>query len=79
MDVYPNPANEKLTINFSGNVMKQIDIKIFNTLGEAIFTQQIPGNGKATTLNISHFAEGVYVIRVTGKQAYYDRKIIITR
>ena len=78
--ISPNPSSEKLTITIDENNGKQIDFKIFNTFGQQVFEQETFKNNRTSTLDISHFSEGIYFIRMTsGNQTVYDKKIIIAR
>lgn len=80
ISIYPNPASEKLIINYAGNIGKQISCQIFNALGQNVFTQNISNDMRTSELDISQFSEGLYFIRLTTEQRkVYDKKIIITK
>ncbi|SDR96444.1 Por secretion system C-terminal sorting domain-containing protein [Polaribacter sp. KT25b] len=57
--VYPNPANEKLTINASQTIEK---IAIFNVLGQQIKTIKV--NLQSTEIQIPALKKGMYVLSV---------------
>ena len=80
ISIYPNPTSEKITVVSSKNIGKQIDLNIFNTLGQQVFMQNIPDYIGETTLDVSQFTEGIYFLRiVSDNQTFYDKKIIISR
>lgn len=56
LSVFPNPVKDVLNISTN-----PVDYQIFNFVGKQIQT------GKGTTLNVSGFAEGVYLIRIGNK------------
>lgn len=61
---YPNPANNKIVIEFS-NQMVYTDIQIINTLGQTIFTQQKDHLSQhSCSIDISTYSKGLYFIKV---------------
>jgi len=55
ISVYPNPANNTLTVSCDANAT----VEIFNTLGEKMM--DVKGN----TANVSSLANGIYLVKVT--------------
>jgi photosystem II stability/assembly factor-like uncharacterized protein len=77
--VFPNPANEQLTITYPAHISAPIELNIFNTFGQQVFTRKIL-NETVTTLDVSKFSEGFYFIHATkDKQTIFDKKILIVR
>ena len=61
--LYPNPANESITVNFDEPV-KNTPLNIYNTIGQIVLTENI----KPTMyINISFFANGIYFVKVGGE------------
>lgn len=58
--IYPNPANDLITIEQSENEINT-NIDILNIYGQLIESIQLSGK---TTLNVSGYAKGVYLIRM---------------
>ena len=56
--VYPNPANDLLTIQLN-SITENFTTEIFNTLGEKIYQS---ANNK--TIDVSTFSQGMYFISV---------------
>ena len=80
VSIFPNPANEKLTITLIENIGKQIDLAIINNLGQQVLAQTISNKTGTTTLDISQFSEGIYFLHITSNnQAIYDKKIVIKK
>jgi len=65
--IYPNPANNKITIN-ANNV---VEVKLFDVLDKQII------NTKDKEIDISNFNDGVYFIQVLTNQNRYTQKIIV--
>ncbi len=77
LKLYPNPTSKNLNISFTSFDQKEITLKIYNSSGQQVFSQQIPN---ATTIDVSQFADGIYFVRaITDKQIVFDKKIIIQK
>jgi hypothetical protein len=65
--LFPNPASERLTVEFTLTESRKVTIKICNELGqESEISQQIQGlqGGNTAQLNINELAEGIYFARI---------------
>ncbi len=62
LQIYPNPANETVTIEYQATTTTKAVITIENYLGQAIQTLQITTNQKQT-INISNYPSGMYFIK----------------
>lgn len=71
IQVYPNPSNGILTIQFN----ELASIEILNSLGQLVFSETM----STTTKNIdtSAFSKGVYSLKLTAVGKSYFRKIVI--
>jgi len=58
--VYPNPANERLYINFTKHLKEPTNVFICNSLGENVFSKAI--SSKNQTIDISNLPSGVYYL-----------------
>lgn len=59
IDVYPNPANDKVTIEGIGIA----EIEVYNTLGQLV--KNVQG---ANEISVAGLPEGVYVLRITDEK-----------
>src|SRR5690554_1922327 len=78
--VYPNPANEQLTISIGGNQFNG-DLKLFDVFGKCVYSKKITDQNNATII-LSSFAEGSYflIYNSTDKKLKYPvQKVIIAR
>lgn len=61
--VYPNPFKASINVSlFNENAVKSMEIKLFNALGEAIFSHQL--DQITTTLDVSQLLPGVYFYHI---------------
>lgn len=66
--IYPNPATDVLTVQTQN---KEVFIKLFNNYGGEVMDIQ-PNVGN----RISHLANGIYMVRISGRHGNSSRKII---
>ena len=59
--IFPNPANEYLTICFEGNLNEKSRIQMFNTLGLLCKESSLT---KSLQLDISDLTKGLYFVRL---------------
>ena len=72
--VYPNPAKESVTIE-GDNI---ICFSIYSSIGEEILHQKAKGTN-TTTIDISDFPNGIYVLRVKTNNGYGYKKLVISK
>jgi len=70
--IYPNPANDVLTIKIDGEAYSSFTIS--NTLGEVVLQQGI--NAAQTTIGIKAFPAGVYYVTLKGESGVVVKKFI---
>ena len=73
-EVYPNPANNKLTISFSESFTG--DVSIMDLLGRS-FKEIKLVKQKSISMDISNFEKGVYFVIVNNNEAVFSRKILV--
>jgi hypothetical protein len=69
--ISPNPANEKLTINYGENVINEIEL--FDISGKLLNVYNNIEDTKAE-LNISHLQSGVYFLKIDGKTVKFVKE-----
>ncbi len=81
-NVYPNPANDLLHVNFYSNAKNTMNVKLINLLGETMKEENYTaGTGfNTTSIDISNYTPGVYnlILSDAGGKAIC-KKIIIAR
>jgi hypothetical protein len=71
--LYPNPANEEITIKVS-RFSKNLNISIFNSNGQELLRRSI--DSYLTLINIASFTPGVYFIKLTDGRINEVKKIL---
>lgn len=72
-NVYPNPANFEITIEYLGN-NKNCTLTVLNINGQELIRQQIIN--RKTKIDISNLKKGTYILKVITDKTVEVRKII---
>jgi hypothetical protein len=72
VDIYPNPANNRLYINLKDS--KPASVQINNLNGQPLLLKQL--NNQIETIDISKFAKGIYLIKIIKNNTIIVRKVV---
>ena len=74
--LYPNPANNQLTVNLGSAKLQSI--KLINLQGQEIISSPIEkARGGDFELNTSQLAEGMYILIAEGENAKVQQKVVV--
>ncbi len=77
MSIYPNPAKQNLQIDLNEVIDEEVNIYIYDTGGQMIFSEKAAMYGEAVhNINVSEFVAGLYHILVQGEEVIYRQKFI---
>ncbi|MDP2387645.1 MAG: T9SS type A sorting domain-containing protein [Bacteroidota bacterium] len=79
-DVFPNPATNKLSIQFQLKEESEIQIGMIDVNGKVIsgFTKMKYSKGKVQkSIDVSEVPNGIYVIKCNSKKTSINRKVIV--
>lgn len=80
ISVYPNPANDVLTVQLPAEEMdNDFEIEIFDMIGNRIMFKNIPTISGQIILDVHHLANGVYFAHIHYGTISLSQKIIINR
>jgi hypothetical protein len=68
--VYPNPVNDKLTVEWNGKA----EISMYNSLGQKIISEKDAVNN--IEINTLHWQTGIYLLSVQHGNSIVFRKIV---
>jgi hypothetical protein len=79
--VYPNPSKGQFTVNFVINTADNVQVALYNTLGQEVYTQNYSGFSGFfnNTINETSLSSGVYVLKVLVGNKTYSQKVLIIR
>jgi hypothetical protein len=80
INIYPNPAEDIITIDLGMIPENQILIKLFDLSGKCMLIKQIPLLQEITTLSLEDLSHGLYIIEIREQKksgVIYHGKIVI--
>ncbi len=72
--MYPNPTSEMLNVEL-GMLNENSTLFVYNALGGLVLKENI--NSKHTTINISNFAKGLYVVELQSNNQILHRAKLV--
>ena len=79
INVYPNPANDKLYIVPNQVVEGMATVEIYNMNGKLSYSTTINIAQKVETLNVSSIKAGIYNLRITTIDQTFSHKLVIIK
>lgn len=73
--IYPNPTNDYLNINIGENNFESISFELYDGLGKIIYST----DKMVSSINLSSFADGIYILKTSIDTDVSYRKIMITK
>lgn len=73
--IYPNPTTDFLRVRFNHNSNQNIEISLFNQLGQKLLLQNAEIVNQEISLNLSNHASGVYFLTLKVNGQVYKTKI----
>ena len=74
--IYPNPANNKITILDKKKLPGETTITIFNITGTKVMQYEI-GDRNAVELDISTLAKGIYLVKIQTRTIIECKKLVV--
>jgi hypothetical protein len=75
VEIYPNPANDRVTVNCIGNISKDAILHIYS-IEEGKLVKEERLNNNTIELDISQLAQGVYFVKVLDGDKVIVKKLI---
>lgn len=72
-EIYPNPSNGNVKINFE-NSNEKYSVQVFSILGQKVFEKEYSNSSSAAVDNLQ---KGVYLIKITNDAKSVTKKIIV--
>ena len=77
--IYPNPASGYANIEFKPPLPKACRLKVFNSSGILIKSDEYPAGLAKGTFDISGFPEGLYFVQLIGGDFQTMNKLVVTK
>ncbi|MBK8581049.1 MAG: aryl-sulfate sulfotransferase [Flavobacteriales bacterium] len=75
--IFPNPASDRITINFDPALMGLARIQVFNSLGQCVITTTVPALGTQLSLPVGQLENGLYVVKIEGQGTHAERTLCV--
>lgn len=73
--MWPNPANETLTIDLS-EFDNSVEVSVINSIGQAVYTKQVSAGQGQFTLPVSNWSKGIYSVTVRGAEKVATQRLV---
>lgn len=77
VNVYPNPTQGKVHIQWLSENIQNIDIQLFDIYGKQLGSWTMTGDN--TEIDLSEFTSGVYMLKLRNRQNFSERVLKIVR
>jgi hypothetical protein len=74
--IYPNPAKDKITIQWNTNVTANADITVTDVTGKKVFSTSVTTNNN-TEINLGNLQRGLYFINIVSDKMHNTEKILL--
>ena len=75
-NLYPNPTNDKTTLELEG-LTHDANVIVYDIMGKAIKTYKVNTNQKSLEINLNDFTSGIYNIRIINSDFNINKKLIV--
>jgi len=79
LNIFPNPADNHISIQFENQKTTSYTIQIFNVLGKEIYSASENGKRIEHTIATGNFAAGMYLVKISDGKTSVARKIQIKK
>ncbi|MEZ4886788.1 MAG: T9SS type A sorting domain-containing protein [Chitinophagales bacterium] len=78
IEVYPNPAKNRLNINFTINTERTVEISVYNITGQQLIRQTTESKEgiNHAEVNVGSYPMGVYFVRISDGEAVQTQKFV---
>jgi hypothetical protein len=79
INLYPNPVKDILNVTFTSNLQTDMQMNIFNAIGQSVYSKQIYKKSKTENyqVDVSNWNDGVYFIRLSDEKENTNLKRFI--
>lgn len=79
ISVFPNPAENYLTVSLNSIQEQSIRLELLNTIGQVVFSENYENvSGEISkTIDLTDLSKGIYSIRIISEKQQYFKKVVI--
>jgi|GEM_PF-5486011 len=77
-DVYPNPANDVITINFASRANENVMVQIISSDGRIVHvSNEVSAGGFVANIDLANYSAGMYFVRLTTTSGVLNKKFLV--
>jgi Domain of unknown function (DUF4397)/Secretion system C-terminal sorting domain len=80
LSIYPNPTDERLTVEFNLENESNVKLEVINTSGQAVVVQSLSRLDKGqqqASLDVKSLNSGLYILRLSENDAVTNKKFVV--
>ena len=79
LNIYPNPTEGIVHVNFSVDNIQNIKLQIVNSIGEIVYIEYLDSfmGGFVKTIDLSKYSKGVYILQIKSNKGNLSKKITL--
>ncbi len=77
IQIFPNPASDKITVDLGNNVWNKGTVRIYNALGQLMNEVSLANKNSLQEISISHLAAGVYNVEVLLDEKSFNNRVVV--
>ena len=77
--VFPNPASDLIAIQVNGLVKEDLQAALYDITGKLLMHKQLNKGQTIAYFDVQTLYEGTYMIKISGKNGFTSRKVVIGR
>ena len=79
IQIYPNPTTTQLFVNIDLPTIEDTQIQLFNLDGKLLLNNNISASQNQIELNVSNFANGIYVLKIAIGDDIVTKRVVVSR
>jgi hypothetical protein len=77
LDIYPNPASDRLTVKYKDLKGEEASLLLMNSLGQVVTKENLVNDCCSIDVNVQNLPKGIYFLQVKGKKLSAVKKVMI--
>jgi hypothetical protein len=78
--VFPNPTSGRVSLNFTSDEFKHVEVSVIDALGSKVFYEDLGNiNGYGSEIDLSKLTSGIYMMQVKADDDVTFKKIVLNR